>query len=150
MEYLLLAMVALSSIIVAGMLFLKYLAIKYNNAMQKRRMNAIDQESPYRKAKRNALPKLTDDFRSKDRGLEKIRQEREYGAVEKYNTNEVQDLDSKEIVGIAEPVGRWTKFVTQQKMGWLIAMQGLKGKGTFWQNIIKAQASSSRGHSKGR
>jgi hypothetical protein len=44
------------------------------------------------------------------------------------------------IVGIAKPVGIWTKFVTQQKISWLKAMVGSKAESDkFWQNIIKAQ-----------
>ena len=147
-----LAFVAFIFVILA--IFFRYLSIRYNTILQKRRMQAIDDASPYKKAQKKPAARTGDDFRSKDKGLEKIRQERDqqYAMVQKYNPNGIDEpsKDNSEIVAIAEPVGRWTRFVTQQKMGWLIAMQGLKGKDTFWQNLIKAQAGSSRGQNQGK
>lgn len=64
-----------------------------------------------------------------------------------------QELDFYEetkIVGIAEPVGKWTKYVTNQKISWLQAMVGSKMESdSFWQNMIKAQQRAASKH-KGR
>tara|TARA_A100001015_G_scaffold62677_1_gene69163 strand:+ start:2264 stop:2737 length:474 start_codon:yes stop_codon:yes gene_type:complete len=63
------------------------------------------------------------------------------------------DLEVKEetkIVGIAKPVGRWTKFVTSQKMSWLKAMVGGKSDSdNFWKNMVDAQARN-QGKMKGK
>jgi hypothetical protein len=48
--------------------------------------------------------------------------------------------EEMQIVGIAEPIGMWTKFVTLQKLSWLKAMVGSKAESEkFWQNMIVAQ-----------
>jgi hypothetical protein len=156
MEYFLVALMLVALGIIGVVLFLRYLATHYQALRQRNRIKQINAASPYKNTCPKPHAKLTDDFRSKDRGLEKIRLERErqYGIAQKYDPLGLQksEQETTEIVGIAEPIGRWTRFVTQQKMGWLIAMQGLKGKDTFWRNLIKAQASTSRGQnqSKGR
>ncbi len=61
--------------------------------------------------------------------------------MRRYNgAHELAEQESREIVGIAEPIGMWTKFVTQQKMSWLKAMVGSKAASdNFWQNIVQAQ-----------
>jgi hypothetical protein len=67
--------------------------------------------------------------------------------------NKSTDLEVKEetkIVGIAKPVGRWTKFVTGQKMSWLRAMVGGKSDSdNFWKNMVDAQARN-QGKMKGK
>ena len=46
-------------------------------------------------------------------------------------------------MGIAEPKGVWTKFVTEQKMSWIRAMIGTKADSdNFWRNMINAQSKS--------
>ena len=51
-----------------------------------------------------------------------------------------QTSEEQEIVGIAEPIGKWTKFVTLEKLSWLRAMVGTKADSDrFWQNMIHAQ-----------
>lgn len=83
----------------------------------------------------NPLNFSRNDFKARDRKTEQAK------AVEK--VEKVTDLalsEETKIVGIAEPIGRWTKFVTNQKISWLQAMVGTKTESDqFWQNMIKAQ-----------
>ena len=62
--------------------------------------------------------------------------------LQKLNANkELIKINDRKIVGIAEPIGMWTEFVTKQKLSWLKAMIGSKADSDmFWQNIIEAQA----------
>jgi hypothetical protein len=154
MEFLFVIFAAVAALIVGIMLFFNYLATYYRLKDSKRRLAAIDQGSPYKKRKPPPV-KPTKETLSKDRGLEKLKEEREVG-VTKYNP-ESQELensrDNQVIVGVAKPVGIWTKFIMKQKIGFIIAMGGLQNnnKGGFWTNLIKAQASSrGKGHGKGR
>ena len=65
--------------------------------------------------------------------------------------NETKEIISEqEIVGIAEPRGMWTKFVTEQKISWIKAMIGTKTDSrNFWREMIKAQEKA-QGKYKGR
>ena len=88
-------------------------------------------------------PKFSkNDFRMRDKKTEmQLYQEK----VEK--VNELKNTEEVEIVDIAKPIGKWTAFVTQQKMGWLQAMVGSKVESDqFWQNMIKAQQQASSKH----
>ncbi len=155
MEFLFIIFVVVAVLILGAMVFFSYLATYYRLKESKRRLAAIDQGSPYRRRK-PPLPKKTDEVLSKDRGLEKLKEERRETGVTKYNPEE-QELESSRdnevIVGVAKPVGIWSKFIMKQKMGFIIAMGGLQNnkKGGFWTNLIKAQGSSrGKGHGKGR
>ena len=65
-------------------------------------------------------------------------------------SQELVKASERTIVGIAEPIGMWTKFVTGQKLSWLKAMVGSKAESDkFWQNIVAAQEQA-QGKSKGR
>lgn len=69
------------------------------------------------------------------------------GATDLADVSKKSDI---QIVGIAEPIGIWTKFVTKQKLSWLKAMVGSKAENDrFWQNIVKAQEQA-QGKQKGR
>ncbi|MBT4921556.1 MAG: hypothetical protein HON23_00910 [Rickettsiales bacterium] len=87
----------------------------------------------------------TDDFKLRNRKSELAL------ASENINKNtEMQVSEETTIVGIAEPIGRWTKYVTSQKISWLQAMVGSKMESdSFWQNMVKAQQKASSKH-KGR
>ena len=62
-------------------------------------------------------------------------------------TTDVDLYEETKIVGIAEPIGKWTKFVTNQKISWLQAMVGSKmDSDNFWQNMIKAQQKAASKH----
>lgn len=69
--------------------------------------------------------------------------------------NQREKDEDKEIVGLAEPVGRWTKFIMSQKIGYIKARMGMGnnkgGKVGFWVNLIKAQsAQQGKDQSRGR
>ncbi|MDF3047606.1 MAG: hypothetical protein K0R73_724 [Candidatus Midichloriaceae bacterium] len=155
MEFLFIILAISAIALICVMIFLNYLASYYQVRQRKKRLDAIDKGSPYRKQKPAPI-KPDKDFLSKDRGLEKIKEEREIAGVTKYNPNGNELESNKEqdvIVGVAEPVGIWSKFIMKQKIGFIIAMGGLQGnkKGGFWTNLIKAQAASrGKGASKGR
>lgn len=84
------------------------------------------------------------DFRRKDQKHELTEQ------TKKKNSTLNTTNHGYEIVGIAEPIGKWTKFVTSQKLNWLSAMVGAKvDSDQFWQNMIKAQQQAASKH-KGR
>ncbi len=156
MEFLFIIFGAITLGLIAIMAFFVYLANHYRIRESRKRLAAIDSGSPYRRHKAHP-PKTDKDFLSKDRGLEKIKEEEQKAhGVTKYNPDG-QDLETEQkqdmIVGVAEPVGIWSKFIMKQKMGFIIAMGGLQGnkKGGFWANLIKAQAASrGKGQSQGR
>lgn len=163
MFYVLLIIAVLIALSIGTIFFFSYLAKKYYQALSKRRFKAIDQSLEYRKqTKPKPYGKKTDDLRSKDRGREKqIQETKEVSmdtGVEVYQP-EGRDLargDDKQIVGIAQPVGRFSKFIMQQKLGFILAMGGLQSlsggkKNGFWVNLIKAQAASrGKGQGQGR
>lgn len=161
MFYVFLIIAVLIGLSIGTVLFFGYLAKKYYQMLGKRRLKAIDASLEYRKiTKPKPYGKRTDDFRSKDRGREKQLQEaREISTdtgVEIYQPEgrEVARADDKQIVGIAKPVGRFSKFIMQQKLGFILAMGGLQSlsdskKNGFWVNLIKAQAAS-KGKGQGR
>ena len=63
------------------------------------------------------------------------------------HTKDIDLYEETKIVGIAEPIGKWTKFVTNQKISWLQAMVGSKmDSDNFWQNMIKAQQKAASKH----
>lgn len=70
--------------------------------------------------------------------------------VEVINKNHLDDRI--EIVGVTKPIGRWTKFVITQKLGYIIArMNAEQNDEGYWVNLIKAQASAQgKDQSKGR
>lgn len=94
-----------------------------------------------------------DDFLSKDRGIEKLKEERKeaYG-VELYNATGTEIEEQPQIVDVAKPIGIWTNLIMKQKLGFIIAMGGMKdgSANKFWQNMIKAQEAASRGHNQSR
>jgi hypothetical protein len=62
--------------------------------------------------------------------------------------------DDLQIVGVAKPVGFWSRLIRNQKLGFMIALAGLQhnpsSKG-YWVNLIKAQAiSQGKEQGKGR
>ncbi len=82
------------------------------------------------------------DFRRRDQ-----KHEIQIAKDQKINKSEIDSYEETKIVGIAEPIGRWTKFVTNQKISWLQAMVGSKmDSDNFWQNMIKAQQKAASKH----
>lgn len=161
MTYFIIAAVAVILSIVGSMWFFSYLANKYMERQREKRLRAIDEASPYKpNAKKPGPIKLTDELKSKDRGLEKIKKEQQESAVTRYNPNEQEvsspnkEREEEVIVGVAKPVGMWSKFIMKQKLGFILALGGLqsgqdKGSKGYWQNLIKAQGFS-QGKDQGR
>lgn len=133
---------------------LSFLAEQYRINIREKRLAAINEQSPYR-AKPKPF-KSDKDHLSKDRIQEKKIQEELENSVSKYNPRGIK-LDSVEqqieIVGVAKPVGFWSRFVMNQKIGFIVARAGLQSdsKKGYWENLIKAQAASqSKDQGKGR
>jgi hypothetical protein len=132
-----------------------YIATKFRDIRTSKTLDAINSSSPYRQ-KDPPPSKRGDDFLSRDRVAEKKKKEELESNVTIYKERG-QNLqeDKVEVVGIAQPLGFWTKFVTMQKVGFLkarMAMQSTdKSKDGFWVQLIKAQATSqSKEQGKGR
>lgn len=158
MTYLIISLIALILSLIGAMWFFSYLATKYSERARDKRLRAIDESSPYKTQPKKPGPiKLTDELKSKDRGLEKIKQEQKESAVTRYNPNEQEVSQSREddtvVVGVAKPVGIWSKFIMKQKLGFILAMGGLQSKDksskSYWTNLIKAQGAS-QGKDQGR
>lgn len=141
------------------MMMLAHLANIYRKNLLNRRMKDIDENSQFRK-KRDAKPKAEQDFLSKD----VVREAKREKELEEMDMNVVpydplgqsvgnkNALDDVQIVGMAKPVGMWTKFVSSQKLGFMVARMSLQSndKG-YWVNLIKAQSmSQGKDQSKGR
>lgn len=94
------------------------------------------------KAPKNYKPKPSNktDFKRRD-------QKHELMAAMHDQRKDLANASEYEIVGIAEPIGKWTKYVTSQKINWLKAMIGTKvDSDQFWQNMIKAQQKANSRH----
>jgi hypothetical protein len=142
------------------MAFFAYLAGRYSGASVGKMLNTINDESPYRKEQAPVRP--NNDFLSKDKVEEKRQQEELEKAmgvgVTKYMPPErvakmSQEVQETRIVGVAKPLGFWTKFVMSQKIGFMLALGGLQNesKSGYWVNVIKAQAASqSKEQNRGR
>ena len=141
-----LAFIVLLLLVFGAMSFFSYLARKYHQRMSQRRMRALEEESPYR---RKTPPPRTNrnDFLSRDKLAEKKKQQEIESGVVLYDPerrNEIGRADDIEIVGVAEPKGFWSKFVMNQKIGYIMARANFQNKSQsgYWVNLIKAQAAS--------
>jgi hypothetical protein len=157
-KYLLIIAIIVLGIVIGIMSLFAHLANKYYARVQRKRLQAIDEASPYRYKKPPPLKSHKDDFRVKDKVAEKRKQEEVERGVVRYDPNEQEAASQSqnqdvEIVGLAKPVGFWSKFVMSQKLGFIMARMNLQkssGNG-YWVNLIKAQASSqSKEQGKGR
>ena len=155
MKYLLifLAVVALISFLVMG--FFAFMARKYYSIMNSSKVRKIEQESPFRHKK--PPPRTNRNyFLSRDKVAEKKKHEELQTGVIPYNQEEqaLSQADDVQIVGVAKPVGFWSRFIMNQKAGYIMArmsFQHQKGSKGYWANLIKAQASSQgKDQSRGR
>ncbi len=116
--------------------FIRYVYLSYKYAVPASYKNdTMDYKKP---------PKFNkNDFRRRE-------QKQEIQLAKEQSNDKTTDLNLYEetkIVGIAEPIGKWTKFVTNQKISWLQAMVGSKMESdNFWQNMIKAQQKAASKH----
>jgi hypothetical protein len=129
---------------IVAIVFFSFLANRYTMIIRDKRLEEISEGSPYRDNK--PKPKKTDDHLAKNKIKEKQEEQDLENAVMKYDplgqSMEVGGDDSQ-IVGVAEPVGFWTRFVMKQKLGFIVARTGLQSsKKGYWANLIKAQAAS--------
>ena len=100
--------------------------------------------SDYYNSKNNRTPPKfgNDDFQSRDK-----KQELKLATEIDYKKTGMKVAEKAKIVGIAEPIGKWTRHVTSQKISWLQAMVGSKvDSESFWQNMIKAQQKAASKH----
>ena len=147
MKYIFISLGILMLLCMAAMAVFSYLADHIRDRQSKKALNLIAESSPY-SAKKPKHSRRGDDFLSRDKIAEKKKKEELEAGVVKYNPREqelgeTREQESTKIVGIAEPVGFWSKFVMKQKIGFIIALGGLTGnKKGYWQNYIKAQAAS--------
>lgn len=150
LKYLIIALVILVSLLMAGMYLFAYLAKKYRSHQSRKKLDAINDASPYRKNKIN--PKPNNDFLAKDKIREKKKQDEREVDDQQYQSagNDLVKRSSDVIVGITKPIGLWTKFIAGQKLGFMVAMGALQGnKMSYWVNVLKAQQAS-QGKSQGR
>ena len=133
---------------IAVMSLFAFLARKYKQNILRAKMEEIDSVSQYRR-KNTPKPKTDKDYLSKDKKQEEEKaQEIEKNVVVKYDPLG-QSLNNRrenevEIVGLAKPVGFWSKFIMSQKLGFILARMTLQrdNKNGYWVNTIKAQAAS--------
>ncbi len=150
MNYIFTTLALLLIVLVLVMAFFAYMSSKYQNLLNQRRIKDIHDSSVYRKKKPH--PSKKTDFRSRDKKAEKKQRDAQLSGVELYDPNMQQVATSRgvdqgvKIVGLAKPVGFWSKFVMSQKMGYLMARMQFqhqdKNQKGYWENLIKAQAAS--------
>lgn len=159
MKYIFISFIVLAILALLLIGFFAYMAQKYQRMLNSRRIKDIEDSSVYRKKKQH--PSKKTDFRSRDKKEEKKREDKILSGVELYDPNMQQVSTSRgreegvKIVGLAKPVGFWSKFVMSQKMGYLMARMQFqhqdKSQKGYWESLIKAQAASqSKEQGKGR
>lgn len=134
------------------MALFSYLANKYYKRVQIKKLRAIEEASPYRRNKPQPLKPKGDNYLAKDKIAEKRKEEEREVNVTKYDVErEKEPEQGTQIVGIAPAIGFWTKFVRNQKMGFMLALMNLQktSKDGYFVNIINAQARS-QGKEQGR
>jgi Flp pilus assembly protein TadB len=141
----LIALLAVLGLLIA---FFAFLANSYQKLKTRKSLKKLQEASVYHRAPSNKT-----DLRSRDKVAEKKQLETLSPNVEKYNPAALEPEDVQ-IVGLAKPVGFWSKFVMNQRMGFLVARMGLqanKDQKGYWVNLIKAQAlSQGKNQNKGR
>lgn len=137
------------------MSFFAYLARQYHERMAMRRRKALQKKAEFSK---KAPPPRTNrnDFLSRDKVAEKKKKQEIESGVTLYDPDrnlEVGRSEEVEIVGVVEPKGFWSKFVMNQKIGYIMSRANFQNKSQsgYWVNLIKAQAASqSKEQGKGR
>lgn len=108
----------------------------------------IQEASPYRKKYPEQIA-LNDPLARNKVYEKKIQEQRDMG-VAVYDPQGLAQQEDKQIIGLAEPIGLWTRFVMGQKMGYIKMRASMHGDSkNFWTTLIKAQASS-QGKDQGR
>lgn len=147
MQYLLFSIAALVVTVFSVIVFLAFMARKYHDMMSRRRIAMINQSSQFKSKKPKPLISNKNDFRAKDKKAEQKLESEISSGVVRYNPRETEletQAEQVDIVGLAEPKGFWSKFIMNQKLGFIMARmnaQKSNNKG-YWVNLIKAQESS--------
>lgn len=156
MKYILLIVGMVFVLVIGIMSLFAYLANKYSERATRKKLQLINDSSPFR-GKKPLTPKpRKDDFRAKDKITEKRKQEESAKELARYDPNaqvvqETSQKDEVQIVGVAKPVGRWSSFISKQKLGFILTMMNLQksSKQGYWVTMIKAQ-DAWRGKGKGQ
>ena len=158
-------LVVLLVVSICAALFLSYVADRYhaflvskkNKAKENEKKDRViashrpDEEQSYKKAKdkeqavyRDVTNKATEVVNDYDKSSDELLKLNEIIYLGDKKQQPALSEEETRIVGVAEPVGRWTKFVMKQKMGYIVARQAYQNRnqGGFWVNLIKAQAAS--------
>lgn len=151
MSKIILLILGILVVAVIAILFFSFLANRYTKMIMNKKIEEINAQSPYRDKK--PKPLKPQDHLAKNKIKEKEAEQELESAVSKYNPID-QDLEvggeDVQIVGVAKPVGFWSRFIMNQKLGFIVARAGLQGnKKGYWANLIKAQAAS-QGKDQGR
>lgn len=155
MQYLLISLFVLVTVIIGLIAFLSFMARKYHAMMSKKRIAEIEKSSQFKTKKPKTLLSDKDDFRAKDKKAEQKLESEISNGIMRYDPHGRNEIETRseqvDIVGIAEPKGFWSKFIMNQKLGFIMARinaQKSNNKG-YWVNLIKAQ-DSSRSFEQGR
>lgn len=126
-----------------------------SNAKARRLIEDIFSSSVYRK-KDYYPPIAHNDFLAKDKVMEKKKQEQlEKEGVTLYQpevvAKEQAEFMEDRIIGVMKPIGFWTRFIRNEKLGYIVNMLSAKREGTGkWVSYILAQAQSNRGKGMGK
>lgn len=136
-----------------------YFSTLHVKIRSKKIIKDIDDNSQYRKTDSFRQPHNKLYAKIKDKKKEELKEEElanKYGQIQRYNEvglNQNPQVDEVEIVGLAEPVGFWTRFIREQKTKFIMARlntQKTDNKG-FWVNLINAQSmTKGKDQSRGR
>jgi hypothetical protein len=147
-----------------------YIATAISKKKSQKHLNDILDSSPYRQDRKKPHVKKTDEFQARDErkeivtGKEKSQEyiklqqrendiEPEEGLV-KSPQNKKSVSDDTVVVGVAKPLGFWTRLIMSQSMQSILMRLNLqnsaqKNKHGYYVNLIKAQ-SRAQGKHKGR
>ncbi len=146
-----------------------YIATAISKKKSQKHLNDILDSSPYRQDRKKPHVKKTDEFQARDErkeivtGKEKSQEyiklqqrkneiEPEEGLVE--SPQRKQSVSDDTVVGIAKPLGFWTRLIMSQSMQSILMRLNLqnsaqKNKHGYYVNLIKAQ-SRAQGKHRGR
>ncbi len=159
MKYIFISLILLLVVALIIIGFFAYMSHKYQRVLNANRHKKKEDPEQYKKKKPH--PSKKTDLLSKNKKEEKLKEDQLLSGVELYDPNQQQVSSSGrleeevKIVGLAKPVGFWSKFVMSQKMGYLMARMHFqhsdKEQKGYWESLIKAQAASqSKEQNRGR
>jgi hypothetical protein len=146
-----------------------YIATTISRRRSQKHLNNILNSSPYRQDRKKPDAKKTDEFQARDERKEivtgKAKSQEYIKLQQKENAIEPEEglvksqdkklaADDTVVVGVAEPLGFWTRLIMSQSMQSIMMRLNLqnaaqKNKHGYYVNLIKAQ-SRAQGKHKGR